>query len=94
MSAYSTFPLVAGIFLIAAGWGAAAFAQEVSQISPADTSLRERFREACSADVETYCSAAQTRNERVACVTMHRDEFSESCQAFFAEHLPNVAADD
>lgn len=91
MRAFHKLPLAAGILAFAASCAAAALAQEETA-SP--VTLRDRFREACGADIVIYCSTAQTRNERVACLTMHRDAFSQSCQAFLAEHLPHVAGDE
>jgi hypothetical protein len=90
MMAFYARAITAGLLAVAVGWSAVALAQDDTAATPS----REQFRAACGADIETYCSAATTRNERVACVTMHRDEFSQSCRSFFDAHLPKVAREE
>jgi hypothetical protein len=45
------------------------------------------FMAACGADIQTYCSSAQNRDERRACVKANKDKFSDSCKSFMASHM-------
>jgi hypothetical protein len=42
------------------------------------------FAQACSADLQTYCASAQSRDDRHACIQANKDKFSDSCKSFIA----------
>ncbi len=44
------------------------------------------FRQACGADLQTYCSAAKSHEERHACVEANKDKFSDGCKTYMAAH--------
>jgi hypothetical protein len=43
------------------------------------------MREACSADMKTYCGDAQDRDARRQCMTEHKAQFSQGCQDAIAK---------
>ncbi|MGB8364020.1 MAG: hypothetical protein ACLQUZ_16135 [Rhizomicrobium sp.] len=65
-----------------AGAGAVAFAQEHGQ----HQDWHAAFTQACGADMQTYCSAAQSRDDRRACMQANKDKFSDACKGFMASH--------
>ncbi|MBI1212069.1 MAG: hypothetical protein GC190_11445 [Alphaproteobacteria bacterium] len=76
-------------FLMMIGLSGAAFAADTPATGSdtADThGGRHGFREACSADIQTYCSTSKSRDERHACVQANKDKFSGGCKAFMAAH--------
>jgi len=48
--------------------------------------MRSQFMDACGADMQKLCSAAQSRDDRRTCMTANKDKFSDSCKAFMANH--------
>ena len=48
---------------------------------------RGGFMEACGADIQQFCSSAQTREDRHACIEANRDKFSQACQSLLASHM-------
>ena len=44
------------------------------------------FREACGADLQTYCPNAKSHDERRTCVQQNKDKFSDGCKSFMASH--------
>ena len=65
------------------GFGGVAFAADDP---PATGGGHSGFREACGADLETYCASSKTRDERHACVQANKDKFSAGCKSFMAAH--------
>jgi hypothetical protein len=43
------------------------------------------MREACSADIKTYCGDAQDRDARRECMAEHKAQFSQGCQDAIAK---------
>ena len=70
--------------LALAGSGLASAADSMSP--PAGGGHMNGFRQACGADLQTYCYAAQSREERHACVEANKDKFSDGCKSFMAQH--------
>jgi hypothetical protein len=65
----------------------AAFAQDQTQMQgPAGGDNHAAYKAACGADTQTYCSSAQTKDDRHACVKANKDKFSDTCKAFMASH--------
>ena len=60
-----------------------AFAQDQA---PAPQSPRGMFMQACGDDIKNFCSSAQSRDDRRACVMANKDKFSDSCKTFMANH--------
>jgi len=77
----STFILSLGLVL---GVSGAAIAQDQTQ--PQAGGWHDMFHQACGADVEKFCSTAQTRDDRHACVKANTDKFSDTCKTFLASH--------
>jgi hypothetical protein len=72
-------------FVLALAGAGSAFAQDQSQMQgPPAGGNHGAFKAACGADIQTYCSSAQTRDDRRACVKTNKDKFSDSCKAFMA----------
>ena len=73
------------IFALSLGVAAAApaFAQDQT---PAPQGGHGAFMQACGNDMKTYCAAAQSRDDRRACVQANKDKFSDSCKSFMANH--------
>jgi hypothetical protein len=67
-----------------AGYGAALAADDTP--APAGGDHMGGFRQACGADLQTYCSASKTRDERHACVDANKDKFSDTCKTYMAQH--------
>jgi hypothetical protein len=44
------------------------------------------FRQACGADLQTYCSSSKTHEERHACIEANKDKFSDTCKTYMAQH--------
>ena len=66
-----------------AGYGMAFAADAPAPSSGGD---HNGFREACGADLQTYCASAKSRDERRACVQANKDKFSDGCKSFMAAH--------
>ena len=62
--------------------GAAAIAE--GQGAPDDG--HGAFRQACDMDVQTYCSSAQSREDRHSCMHANIDKLSDACKTFIANH--------
>ena len=67
---------------------ATAFAADPAPATPPASGDQHRgeFRQACGADLQTYCAASKTRDERHACIEANKDKFSDTCKAFMAAH--------
>ncbi len=44
------------------------------------------FEQACGADMQTYCAAAQNRDDRHTCMQANKDKFSDACKNFMESH--------
>ena len=77
----STFILLLGLVL---GVSGTAIAQDQNQ--PQAGEWHEMFKQACGADIQKFCSTAQTRDDRHACVKANTDKFSDTCKTFLASH--------
>ena len=67
--------------------GAVAFAaDETPAPAGGNDQHRGEFRQACGADLQTYCATSKTRDERRACIQANKDKFSETCKTFMASH--------
>ena len=54
--------------------------------APPQNPNRAAFMQACGADFKSFCSSAQTREDRRACVIANKDKFSDTCKSFMAAH--------
>lgn len=72
-------------FAITASLATAALAQDQTPQTPPQGG-RGGFMQACGDDVKTYCSSAQSRDERRSCVMANKDKFSDSCKSFMSSH--------
>ena len=54
--------------------------------APAGSDHMSGFRQACGTDLQTYCSAAKSHEERHACVEANKDKFSDGCKTYMAAH--------
>ena len=48
--------------------------------------MHGQFMQACGTDMQTYCSSAQNRDDRRACMAANKDKFSDGCKSFMASH--------
>lgn len=78
---------LAGAIMFA--FGGAAFAQD--QSAPPPGGHGGAFHAACGQDIQTYCSTAQSREDRHACVQANKDKFSDTCKSFMASHMHHGA---
>lgn len=62
-----------------------AFAQD--QAAPPSGGHGGAFRAACGQDIQTYCSAAQSREDRHSCMQTNHDKLSATCKAFVDNHM-------
>ena len=82
--------LASGAFAIAVG--IAGYGMAFAADTPAPTSggggdgHHSGFREACGADLQTYCASSKTHDERRACVEANKEKFSAGCKSFMASH--------
>jgi hypothetical protein len=74
---------VAAVLAVVIGATAGALAQDQSQ-SQDQHHGGQAFRQACGADMQTYCSAATTRDARHQCMQDNKDKFSDTCKALMA----------
>jgi hypothetical protein len=75
-----------GRALIFALGSSGAFAQD--QMAPAPQGQHGgAFRAACGQDMQTYCSSAQTREDRRACMQTNHDKLSDTCKTFIGSHM-------
>jgi hypothetical protein len=80
---------LAGAVLFALGGGA--FAQDQSA-APPPGGHGGAFRAACGQDMQTYCSTAQSRQDRHACMQTNQDKLSATCKSFLASHMHGAPA--
>lgn len=80
----SIFTLSLALFLSAGG---AALAQDQDQTQQGQhQGGHGAFMQACGADMQTYCSSAQNRDDRRSCMQANKDKFSDACKSFMASH--------
>jgi hypothetical protein len=72
--------MTAIVFVLALTGGA--YAQESG---PAASGLAGNFMQACGADVNNYCSTAQTKKDRRQCIRSNKDKISDTCRTFLAD---------
>jgi uncharacterized protein YdeI (BOF family) len=77
-------------FLLALLFGASVTAVAQSQNQPQGEAGHGAFRQACGADIQTYCSAAQSRDDRHACIKANTDKFSDTCKSLLASHTEHM----
>ena len=78
--------LASALIVAAMGFSGAAFAADTPASGDTGGGGHSGFREACGADLQTYCPNATSRDERRACVQQNKDKFSDGCKAFMAAH--------
>ena len=69
-----------------AGYGMAFAADTPAPTSGGGDGHHSGFREACGADLQTYCASSKSHDERRACVDANKDKFSAGCKSFMAAH--------
>ncbi len=77
-------------FSLALLLGTSVTAVAQNQNQPQGEAGHDAFRQACSADIQKYCSAAQSREDRHACIKANTDKFSDACKSFLASHTEHM----
>ena len=86
----STRRITLGLALMLSLSSAGAFAQDQAA-PPQGGGHGGAFRAACGQDIQTYCSSAQTREDRHACMQTNHDKFSDTCKSFMDSHMHGSA---
>ena len=78
--------VASGAFAVAIGLGSYGIAFAADDAPATGGDQMGGFRQACGADLKTYCASSTTREERRACVQTNKDKFSDGCKSFMAAH--------
>ena len=60
--------------------------EQLSQFQSKMAEWKQAFQQACGSDAQTYCADASGPHATFKCLHDNKDQLSEGCQSFLAEH--------